>query len=1185
MLSKKKVLSGIGVFLIASLCLPLIMAPILSEVTSSTIEGSFPTIPSDLLSKEFDIAELRASGKYLNPNAANWVPFIPGALPGTAPDVYVQSSDYTRIVVATRFYGMWSGNRTIGTDVYSVHAIPSCGHLSDVGSPELPVVTKFVEVPPNVDVTVEVLHRVTRRFSGCKVTPFIGFYPSATGSSNTTSPWFPPPSNFTDPPINSTVYSFNRFIPLDNVWLSGGLKAHPIYLRGRRIVGINIVPILFHPQNSELEAHSSLTIALNYDKQASIPVIEERFVSRVFEELFQSFLLNYHSRARSSASAQLTSSKMAMTDEGVDYLIITDEAFIDELQPLISWKMRKGLQTRCITVQQIVRDDNQNPDTISPIEKRRLVTEYINDTYWGETPAPSYVLFVGDDEHIVPHYEYQHYAAEHAGAFVGSDLGYFTVDGDDYIPDILYGRFSVDTPQETRNLVSKTLDYEKDPPARSSHFYDYITPVAYSFITDPARSFFLSANNVSEHLSNFYEIDTVYRSFPNFDVEGTKVDIRSAFNDGRLMIYYVGHGASENFQKYVTRETMDGWSNPIFTTRDFTGLDNDGMYPLVVSIACCTGWFDGNTDCLGAKQGFEYLLEGEYESFCENITRLGGSGAIAAIGATRMAEFWAGDALFDGMIDCMWPDYRAASAFGVTPTLGQMLWYGKMFMATYLGLDSRRTEITYHMYHLFGDPELKLWRDAPGTLTVEHPEGIGSMGEQSFYVKVTNASSGQPVESATVSLQMDDLIVKFDSNSYGYAYCYITPSQYGGVMNITVTHSDFKPYLNEMTVTPHGGYLELSLNEADANYDLTLTGYEFDYGAVDIDFGGHELRCYVDVATQGEFVNSFDVFSGVESPVNIVANQFGGNKLAVTLFGRLDDHADPYIYSQWDEDTWALYSESKSGHPRWDNPDIELRYLLPVGGYEVPPETTHTLHVTVHNKGHATARGVTVSLYEGEWGIGQQSWRRIKEWINIQIPGKRSHTLSTTWSTLVAGSWCFRAEISYDQDENIDNNIGLENLAVQTVTTPGTYHFKFPFSIYNPNAEKISFDSVNLLERELRENQLVQIEREASYVFSPPHLELANLSIVIPAEVPYGETQTYVVTATSDGRVYGGIEVIIHKFPIEIPRISDKWLLGFLVLLILIIIVIILSYFVIRSLKSDNQSSDKQNQNTGTSDP
>jgi hypothetical protein len=178
------------------------------------------------------------------------------------------------------------------------------------------------------------------------------------------------------------------------------------------------------------------------------------------------------------------------------------------------------------------------------------------------------------------------------------------------------------------------------------------------------------------------------------DSKATRMLVDAA-NEGRLIMAHRDHGEES------------GWYHPHFQIENLEEVTSRAP-SLFFSVNCLTGKFD---------------LEGGTECFAEKILAMNGT-APSLVAATRSSNTWLNDALVTALFDGLWG--------GVIPTfpdatisypifcnrLGDILNYAK----SYLPISSNSMgEIIPHveMYHVVGDPTLRLWREEPRKTSVK----------------------------------------------------------------------------------------------------------------------------------------------------------------------------------------------------------------------------------------------------------------------------------------------------------------------------------------------------------------------------------------------------------------------------------------------------------------------------------
>ncbi len=226
------------------------------------------------------------------------------------------------------------------------------------------------------------------------------------------------------------------------------------------------------------------------------------------------------------------------------------------------------------------------------------------------------------------------------------------------------------------------------------------------------------------------------RASSGYAWSGSSSNIINAINSGRNLVLHRDHGGS------------GGWGDPNFNEASLDSLANNNLTPIVYSINCTSGRFDGD------------------DRWAEKFLHMEG-GAVAIIGDTRVSPTWANSALTRGLFDATWP--LVLPAYGNVNKshrrLGNILNYGKLYMLSQVGVSQTAGSVSWiqafkniNIYHVLGDPTLEMWTVKPelnlpgialGGLTI----GQGSI-EFNYAVPdafITALQDGVPVGRAKVA--------------------------------------------------------------------------------------------------------------------------------------------------------------------------------------------------------------------------------------------------------------------------------------------------------------------------------------------------------------------------------------------------------------------------------------------------
>ena len=684
-------------------------------------------------------------------------------MPDDTPRVEVVNSTSQEIVLDVSIPSMAEAGVLRDGTAYQRLSLPGSGTTTEIGRPEVPAFARYVAIPHGAELEVEVVADTVETRAGYLVYPAQEPRVDQDGE-----PGFA---------LDAASYQRDEYYPSQIVELEGSFV-----VRGVEVVLVRFYPAQYNAARRDLKIHPSFRVHISFHGGAEISP-DPRLRSPYFDSLLSSILLNY-SQLESPPATRFGVGLGSAS--GCEFLIIAPPHLEGQATRLANWKIRRGIDTE-------VRTTTQTGSSASAIRS------YIQTAYDTWTPPPSFVLFLGDAEFINTNYETVHPQQPPAGSLIGTDLYYATVDGTDYFPDISTGRISVDSVTEARNVITRIINYERNPPgsaafytnvAMAAYFEDDATPYTYE-----DRLWVRTSEEIATYLeANGYVAQLIYYAHPwvnplhysngddlpfyllrsnGFPWIGGGSEVVNAVNQGRLILNHRDHGV-----RWM-------WAQPELYVWNVESLTNGSKLPVVFSINCETGWFDNETDNPGHGTSEEEV------NFAEAWQRNSNGGAAGVIAATRASYGGINDHLNKGFYDAIWPDFLPYTpSTGPQFSVGQVLDYGKLYMATLYG-ESIYRKITFEMFHYFGDPTMEIWTALPQTLNVSHAPVVLT-GTPSITIDVAQ-------DGALVSFVKDDEILGTALSSGGSATLNFSSPLASGPVFLTVTKHNFRPY--EGTVT------------------------------------------------------------------------------------------------------------------------------------------------------------------------------------------------------------------------------------------------------------------------------------------------------------------------------------------------------------------------------------------------
>jgi len=541
--------------------------------------------------------------------AQEWVTFTKST--PEAPVINLIGSGNQQVVLTVEVCGMFKQVLTEQGETFQRIEIPGAGKSMEPGKPELPYIRQLIAIPECNDVILTVNITGQTSFSNYNVYP----------SPNYEEVLHPDGSVFMQEIFtkDETAYGQNIFLPgINTEIISTG------YLRDQKYAEVYIYPIQFNPVSKQLVVYTNFQIILSFTNPASAVNVN----TGIFNNVATHTLLNYVSsgitasindKVQGNGNIQwinLTDTAQACTIVA-DYLIICAEPFFEPNNPdsevLRIAKHRatyNGFDVAIINANTIISDglgfyyEGLEPPQTQQYKKEQRIRTCIRRIYEGTNAQHTYdgklgyMLLIGDSEYgsnLGMPASFDH----SFGVEFPSDYYYSCLTKEDVvydpIGDLFIGRFCVDNNDqngmfELHNFVEKTIYFETE--YTFNDWRDNVINI-YGYNPDNPTS--------SEIYFDLYEdfMNTLFMNNNTFTVidatTGNNItqNIIDSFNEGCNYGLYCGHGVWNMW----TNNTGEEGTTTITELQE--GLTNNLKTPIILSLACQTGWFDGNFDCFG----------------------------------------------------------------------------------------------------------------------------------------------------------------------------------------------------------------------------------------------------------------------------------------------------------------------------------------------------------------------------------------------------------------------------------------------------------------------------------------------------------------------------------------------------------------------------------------------------------
>lgn len=379
------------------------------------------------------------------------------------------------------------------------------------GSPRLPFFYRTIEIPSKKQPTITILKVDSTILSNINIEPSMGYLKNNVQHLN---------ESFD---TQKTVYNYypNAFFRLET----------PYNRQNHIETVLKIVPFRFNSANKTAIVYKSIDI-----------------------------LINYTSKFITSATTHLKSMNQNIFNGSM--LVLCPQKYTQAIRPLVSWKNKKGIDTKIIV-----------SDTIATIDKMQTI---INDYY--NLHHNTYLLLVGDSSDI-PQKDIKW----------PSDNAWGYILGDDSYPEVVVGRIAGKTSNDIDNQVKKIIHFEQTTQL-SNLASPNLLVASDQAPGDNGEYDYEHLHKINDSLIayGFNHGDEMYDgSHGGNDADGnpTISMVQTSINNGKTIFLYTGHSGTNTL---ITSG---------FSSNDASGLTNTTAHPWSIIAGCKIGQLSKDT-CL-----------------------------------------------------------------------------------------------------------------------------------------------------------------------------------------------------------------------------------------------------------------------------------------------------------------------------------------------------------------------------------------------------------------------------------------------------------------------------------------------------------------------------------------------------------------------------------------------------------
>ena len=582
-------------------------------------------------------------------------------------------------------------------------------------APALPAYRSSVIIPDGANVTLEVSYDSYTDYTDVNILPSKGSLKRNINPADVAYGF-------------GAAYQQDAFYPGNLAEVSS-----PYTLRDTRGVTVSFYPYQYNPVTKTLRLYNNITVKVLSNGGSTRKNIAS---TAAFSAIYSQYYLNagLYNPAR----------------EVGEMLVIAPEDYLETLSAFSEWKIQKGIKTTTVTLAEAGE---------SPEEIKEFIAEFYQDN-----PQLVYVLLVGDHEDL-PTYSYGYSGSEQ----LYSDSYYGQLEGDDYFPEVLVGRFS-GTVSDVAVMVNRTLEYEINPLEG-----DWVTKAVGigsnegDGYGDDGEPDWQHLRNIGDKLTEkgysfIYEFYDGSHGLNDLSDSPSATMISDAVNDGVGLLNYTGHGAQDIF---VTGS---------YTSADVNALENSGKYPFVISVACNNGTFvNGSSLC-------ESWLTVQHDG--------APAGAVAACGSSILMAWAEPMQTQDEMTELI----IGSDPDNVKTTLGGLFYNGQLSMLETYNMSTTAVEVM-QTWVFFGDPSV-VYRNAPAEALVATHVSTIQQGAESITVYCETVG-------ALVAITQNGVIIGTGvvEDNGQVTIELINFEATDGPLTVTVTNQNYIPYQAAIVVS------------------------------------------------------------------------------------------------------------------------------------------------------------------------------------------------------------------------------------------------------------------------------------------------------------------------------------------------------------------------------------------------
>jgi hypothetical protein len=468
------------------------------------------------------------------------------------------------------------------------------------------------------------------------------------------------------------------------------------------------------------------------------------------------------------SGAELIDTTKTMATDIYEYLIITDSTLTSAFDNFVTWKTKKGYNTKVINVSDILTtySGKDNQDKI-----RNCIIDYFKNkgciyvALGGKNSIVPYrACYVNVDPYLVPT---EMYYADLDGTWDDNNNSQYGEpgDGQDYYYDVWIGRLPVTNASEVTTVTGKTFTYEGSSLASVQNPWDYMNKMCLmAGYLDAQTDGGLTKDYIDDnYIGPWWNITKNYARTNNM----TRSDCLASLNSGMNVVNHIMHANS----------TILGTQDSGMTSSDLYNLTNKPRFTTMYSLGCYAGDLDVDSNCL------YYFVAAP------------NGGGVGFTGNSRYGWYSPGSyRMYSSDFDIEYFNQLCTIDVWVS---GETTARHKYAYASTANSNDYYRYIYYELY-LCGDPDIPIYTNDVINMTVTNQDTIKS-GGQNYVVQVSD-SNGNLKDALVCLWKGTEVYAKGKTDANGQVTLGINPTTPGS-MYLTITAHNHKPVEKTVTIT------------------------------------------------------------------------------------------------------------------------------------------------------------------------------------------------------------------------------------------------------------------------------------------------------------------------------------------------------------------------------------------------